>query len=437
MLPISFTDMNKFESVSQSEAVIDEPAIEPQFVTVAGQELQIFAGAPGLIASLVQDIRLAQERVWIECYIFLEDEAGQAVSAALKDRARAGLDVRVLYDAIGSNSTSSDFFRDMEQAGVRVFAYHTIWEAILRNPIVKTLEYINCRDHRKLMIIDDRVAYFGGMNIVHQVDDGSAQENKLPASAVWRDIHIRLEGDQAGLVADSFKRSWNRAHWRRSIVGGATSVVMRSDSAHGSRRMHWLSFKRKTAGADAFSTAAESIRFFDAGPAFKRGQVVSVFRGLMRGARSDVFMSMAYFIPAGRVLRSLVKARRRGVRVRAVVPGNSDVKLVQWATRHIYGRLLRCGIELHERQRRMLHSKVMIVDSEWTMIGSCNLDPRSLWINQEFFALIRSKVLAQKLIEICTQDIAHSTRVTLDSLQTRTWWQRLLDRTAYALRWWL
>ena len=114
----------------------------------------------------------------------------------------------------------------------------------------------------------------------------------------------------------------------------------------------------------------------------------------MRQARQEITLSMAYFLPMGRVLRAMVKARRRGARVRVVVPEVSDVRLVQWATRHFYEYLLRRGIHIYERRDRMLHSKAMVVDDRWSVIGSCNLDARSLRINLEFFAVIQSRALA-------------------------------------------
>jgi cardiolipin synthase len=407
----------------------------PQVVEVAGQALSIFAGAPALIDSSIRDIRTARSRVWIECYIFLDDEAGQAVSAALQDRARAGLDVRVLYDAVGSNSASSEFFLEMSAAGVQVHAYHTIWEVAGRHSILRFFQMMNRRNHRKIIVIDDRVAYFGGMNIVHQSNTQGARDPKPPASTVWRDIHVRLEGDQAGEVAESFERSWRCA--RRKSARRRSQLGRERETTGGAARCEPSLSRTRPGATDKLPVDGDFIRFFDAGPGFNHGGVASVFRQLLRIARADVLLSMAYFIPTGRIRRDLVDARRRGVRVRAIVPGDSDVKLVQWAMRHLYARPLHCGIELYERQRRMLHSKVMVIDGEWTIIGSCNLDPRSLWINLEFFAVVRSPALARKMTKICEHEIAQSQPVTLESIGRRPWWQRMLDRTAYALRRWL
>ena len=146
---------------------------------------------------------------------------------------------------------------------------------------------------------------------------------------------------------------------------------------------------------------------------------------------------MAYFLPVGGVLRELLRAHRRGVFIQAVVPGASDVPLVQRATRHLYTRLLRRRFRVYERQVNMLHSKVMVVDDQWTVVGSCNLDARSLYINLEFLAVIHSRNLARVMNRVVRYEIARSKRVTLQGYRETSWWRRLVNRLAWLLRWWL
>jgi len=137
------------------------------------------------------------------------------------------------------------------------------------------------------------------------------------------------------------------------------------------------------------------------------------------------------------VLRALLQARRRGVRLRVIVPGQSDVKLVQYASAYLYALLLRRGFKLYERDRRMLHSKVLVADARWTVVGSCNMDARSLRINLEFLAVIRSRRFARAMLDICDYEQAHSTPVTLATWEQSSWWERLQRRAAWTLRWWL
>lgn len=387
------------------------PTAGPVSVAVAGHQLTLFVETRPLIEAMVQDIRAARTRVWLETYIFHDDAAGRAVAAALEDRAKAGLDVRVLYDAIGSQATPRHFFRALERGGAHVHEFHSIGEAFYKFSFLRIL---NRRDHRKLLVIDDTVAYFGGMNVVDATSARTvAAAEKLPTSAGWRDVHVRLTGPQQGEVAESFDRSWRRAHGEK--------ITPRPPSYR----------KGSLVGGE------ESIQFFDSGPGRKHTRAARLFCRLIQGARRSITLSMAYFLPVGNVLRALLRAPRRGVRVRVVVPGQSDVPLVQCATRHLYTRLLRRRFRIFERQVNMLHSKVMVVDDAWVIVGSCNLDARSLWINFEFLAVIHSHNLARVVNDIVAFEIGHSQRVTLREYLKRPWWRVLLDRLAWVLRWWL
>ncbi len=383
----------------------------PATVSVAGHELTVFVESVPLIAQMILDIRAARQRVWLEVYIFHDDAAGQAVAEALKERARAGVDVRLIYDAIGSQATRRSLFDELRQAGVQVHEFHSIWEALWRFSFLRIL---NRRNHRKLLVIDDTVAYFGGMNIV----DASSrltieQVELLPLSAGWRDVHIRLTGPQQHEVAESFDRSWRRAHG------------------------HPIKSRPRAYRLGLLAAGEESIQFFDCGPGLKHSRAGRLFNRLTQATRRKLTFSMAYFLPLGSVLRNLLRARKRGVLVRVVVPGVSDVPLVQRATEHLYSLLLRRRFHVYERQVSMLHSKVMIVDDQWTMVGSCNLDARSLWINLEFQAVIHSPALARILNEIVAYEIDRSRRVTLRDDRKKGRWRRLVNWLAWQLRWWL
>src|SRR5438445_2998300 len=193
-------------NVVPSPAAVLDPS-KPRCLVVADQELTDFAESAPLIEAIVADVRAARSRIWLETYIFLNDRAGTAVAEALQERARDSLDVRLLYDALGSGATPASFFRRLEYAGVQVHAFHSLWEALWRFSLFRIL---NRRDHRKLLIIDDRVAYFGGMNLA---DPGQIRSGvrRRAASTGWRDIHIRLCGSRQAELAESFERSWKRA----------------------------------------------------------------------------------------------------------------------------------------------------------------------------------------------------------------------------------
>lgn len=389
------------------------PVSQASQVHAAGHDWTLFVEPEAYIASLIADLQTATTRVWVEVYIFQNDRAGKSVAEALKERARAGVDVRVLYDAIGSQATPVAFFRDLERAGVKVHAFHTFWEALWR---FAPLQVLNRRNHRKVVVIDDRVAYFGGMNLADPIAVRGEPRRRLASPLVkesWRDLHVRLTGPQLLDVADSFDRSWRRA--QRQRIGP----------------------RPKNYRKGLLMEGEESLQFFDSGPGKRYSNVGRVFGQLFAHARRRIDVAMAYFLPVLGVYRQLLAARRRGVRVRVVVPGVSDVPVVRRATRYLYRVLLRRRFRIYERQINMLHSKALVVDDEWTVMGSANLDPRSLLINFEFMAVVHSRPLAAAVKEIIEHEAARSRRITTRDYRRLPWEERLLDRLAWAVRWWL
>ncbi len=381
-------------------------------VAVAGHQLELFTHTHLLFEAMLTDIAAARQRVWLETYIFAADPAGHAIADALQRRARDGLDVRLLYDTIGCQHTDPELFKNLAAAGVQVHAYHGVWEAFHS---IYALAILNRRDHRKLLVIDDRCAYFGGMNIVDHGHLFRASPNDASAKPgeAWRDLHIRLTGPQQREVADSFERSWMHAKglelpWRPHEYRHVKLPVME-----------------------------ESIHFFDSGPGLKFSRAPRVYRRLLSHSGRSVVIVMAYFIPVGRVMGDIIRARKRNVRMHVLVPTITDVPIAQYATWYLYHKLLRMGIRLYARKNRVMHTKTMIIDRLWTVVGSANMDPRSLYTNLEFMAVIRSPAFAQAVLRVCRNEMRRSRRVRFSDCEKRTLPQRFLSTLAYSLRWWL
>jgi cardiolipin synthase len=388
--------------------------LTPVEIEVAGQQLTLYEESPPLIAAMVNDIRAARSRVWMETYIFANDRAGQAVADALSDRAQAGLDVRLMVDAWGSFSMPTAMIKRLRACGVQVHIFHGLGAALQGR--LKFLRVLNQRNHRKLLLIDESIAYFGGMNVVDQSGlhtPADAKSRNLPRQAGWRDVHVRMVGPRQSEIAASCEQLWRRVHHQPRA-----------------RQPRWQVQQMLTAPED-------SMFFFDSRPTFKYRRPQRILAPLIRQARDEVSLSVAYFLPIGRLFGELLRARKRGVQVRVIVPGQSDVRPVQWACRHFYGFLLKRGFQIYERKDRMLHSKAMVIDQQWSMIGSCNLDARSLLSNLEFFAVFHSSPVALALKQVFLEDIRHSVRINIAHLRNRSWWQRLRDRTAWSLRRWL
>lgn len=381
---------------------------------IAENEWRLFTESPDYLRSLVADIRRARRRAWVESYTIADDAAGRSVAEALIERAAAGVDCRLLYDAVGSFTTSARFFDDLRAAGVQVRAFHRMNGWLER---VWWWRKFHRRDHRKLVVIDDDRAYFGGMNIVDLGGSGRGTDanDRLTSSLdpPWRDVHVRITGNQAVDLAATWSDVWN------AVEGTAAP-----------RRTN-LTPRQILALPD------DQVCFFDSRPHVKHHRPARVWRSLIDSAEQSITLAMAYFVPFGSVLRALVRARKRGVAVTVIVPQRSDVPLVAWASRHLYEKLLRHGVRIYERRDRMLHSKLMVVDGRWSVVGSCNFDPRSLLLNLELFAIVRSASLAATLGLFCRFERRCSTAVRIGHVRKRSWWSRLLQRTAWAFKRWL
>ncbi len=378
-------------------------------VEVAGNRLRLFVELPPMAEALVADIRTAKKRVWIESYTIADDAIGRAVEEALRERVAAGVECRLMYDAVGSLRTPNKYFDDLTAAGVKVHVFHHLSKLWGKFGFFRMF---NRRNHRKLAVIDDNVCYFGGMNLI----DASGpplvadKSNRPPEGLGWRDVHVRLEGPKTAEIAAAMQDLWSRIN-----------------DEPVKEKHRWPVIPMANCDGD-------DIFFFDSRPTLNYRKPSRVLRTLLDRSRERVTLLMAYFIPVGKILKALLRARKRGVAIEVIVPGVSDVPMVQWASRYLYDKLLKRGFKIYERNDRMLHSKAMIVDGCWSVIGSCNMDPRSLRINLEFLAVIRSSKLSAELEKICKYERDHSKKIELDEHLKSSWWQRMLNRFAWYFR---
>ncbi len=420
----------------------NETPAAPRTLSVAHHQLTLFVESPPLLTAMLTDIRSATRRVWLETYIFADDSFGRLIAQALNEKARQGIDVRLHYDALGCSATPQKIFDNLARAGVTLHAYHSYGEAFRR---FRPFTLLNRRNHRKLLIIDDAIAYFGGMNITdtleplpsaphrrhlqdvppppHGETSPTAPPHPSPALG-WRDMHIRLHGPQQADLAHSFQRSWLLARHETAT----------RESRRTARKSFRASLRQLSATADPHQ---ESIRFFDSGPTLRYAVAGRVYARLLRRAHHSVILAMAYFLPIGSVMRNLLRAHRRGARIRIIVPGLSDVPVVQRATTYLYDRLLRRGLRIYERQNRMLHTKAMVVDDLYSVIGSANMDPRSIYFNLEFLAVIRSRPFANAVAELLRDEQKQSRRITRADTRALSLLQRLLNAGAWLFRWWM
>jgi len=328
----------------------------------------------------------------LEMYIYADDGTGRTFRDRLVDAARRGVLVMVLVDAVGSWGLPDAFWDELKRAGGMVRRFRPVSRGMFL-----------FRNHRKLLLVDDRIAYIGGLNIADEYFHGRAGE--LP----WRDNVVELSGGEVRLLRRSFDRMWT--HAEQPFLKAAFS----------SRRA--LKERPRSAGG---------TRFLESGPEDLRQPVRKEYRRLIGRAGRGIDLAMGYFYPHGRILRALKQAVQRGVRVRLLVPQNSDVAVAQWASRGLYGRLLRAGMEVWEYRPTMLHSKLAIID-DMLIAGSANLDIRSGRINYELVAVVNDGAIAGRARKDFDEDLLQADRITLREWRARPLFQKFKEWVSYWL----
>lgn len=330
--------------------------------------------------------------VVLEMYIYADDGTGRDVLGRLVNAARRGIRVMVLVDAVGSWSLSEAFWDELKNAGGMVRRFRPVSRGMFL-----------FRNHRKLLLVDDRTAFIGGLNIADEYFRGSGGE--LP----WRDNALEITGREVMRLRRSFDRMWARA-----------DLPFRS------------TFFRSRHDREGRKTAAGRLQFLESGPENPMHPVRRVYRQLIRGSAAGIDLAMGYFYPHGGTLRALKRAVNRGVRVRLLFPRKSDIPMARWAARGLYGRLLRSGMEVWEYLPTMMHAKLAIVDDA-LIAGSANMDIRSGRINYELVAVVNSKGLADRARADFEQDLSQADRITLREWRARPLFQRFKEWISYWL----
>ena len=344
-----------------------------------GNCLQILQDGDLAFEEVFRDVEEAQKLICLEYYIFRDDETGWALAELLARKSQEGVQVNLIYDHFGSISTSDRFWSFLKSYGVRVRSFHP--------PQGWTPNLYFHRDHRKLAVIDGRVAFTGGLNVGDEYR--GYRKKKLKG---WRDTAVKIQGPIAGVMLEAFQESWQEC-------GGPE-------------------IRENLAGLTKGAEAQENIAILPL-LSSSRKKMRSLRRLLqfsLHAAQKSIHLTMAYFIPTHKFLRSLVMAARRGLEVRIILPGQTDLRLLAYVGRTYYPTLLREGVEIYHYQPRVLHAKTMVFDSHWTIIGSINLDSRSFNYNYECGVGVLDPGLGLDMENIFTQDLAESAPVRVKDL---------------------
>lgn len=328
---------------------------------VAGNDLLLLQNGAEYFPLLCADVDAAQQSVYLETYIFAADGAGRMVADALQRAALRGVAVRVLLDGYGSAGLPQPWVEQLQQSGVQVQWFRReIYRFRMRRHRLRRL-------HRKLVVIDGRVAFVGGINII---DDVSAHEQP---SAPRLDYAVRVQGALAGQAHAVMRRLW--------------------------RLVSWASLRRRgrDIGGQVSTDGAAQITLLLRDNLRHRRDIERAYLKAIAGAQHEVLIANAYFLPGRAFRRTLKQAVRRGVRVVLLLQGKVEYRLQHYATHALYDQLLAAGIEIYEYQPGYLHAKVAVVDEQWATVGSSNIDPFSLLLAREANLVVRDAGFAGQL----------------------------------------
>jgi cardiolipin synthase len=399
------------DGLPRTAAACDASARLPELPGAAGEIARVGAclgGSPVLPNNLVEVLidgertyelmveamAGARHHVHLMSYIFRDDPAGARFRDALIERARAGVAVRLLVDGVGSHGLSRRFLRPLREAGGRFARFMPVlplrphWRPTLRN-------------HRKILVVDGHVGFTGGLNI------GDEYRGRKKKFAPWRDTHLRLEGSAALRLQEIFLEDW--------LFATDEDVV---DAAY---------------FPETPEAAGDLVQVVESGPDQDHGAIHAVFFTAISQARRRVFITTPYFVPDLAVLMALKTAVWRGVDVRILVPGKSDLPLVRLAGRSYYRELLEAGVKIYEHRPGMLHAKTMVVDGAWSTVGSSNMDIRSFRLNFEANVLVFGETVGRRMEEIFLADLARAKLVELESLRRKPVRARFFEAVARVL----
>ena len=380
------------------------PVDDPQFqramamlmgpTIVEGNRVQELINGDRIFPAMLEAIRGAERTVLFETFIYWSGEIGNEFAEALSERSRAGVRVHVLLDWVGSTKVDRELVMKMRDDGVQVRMFHPLrWYNLGR---------MNNRTHRKLLIVDGRIGFTGGVGIAPQWC-GDAQDPEH-----WRDSHFRVEGPVVAQMQSVMLSNWSRT----------TGCVL-----HGQEYFPPLE--------PAGDTPAQ---MFSSSPSNGSESMLMMMLLAITAATRTIDIASAYFVPDEVALKSLCSAVHRGVRVRVITPGpHTDQDTVRHASRGLWGPMLEAGVEIYEYQPTMYHCKMLIVDGLMASLGSTNFDPRSFHLNDEANLNVYEADFAQRMTEVFEADLRRSKRITLEAWQNRPAKEKLRERVSALL----
>ncbi|CAN5856852.1 phospholipase D-like domain-containing protein [soil metagenome] len=377
---------------------------------VAGNTVVLLQDGPSTYKAMFAAIDAARDHIDMETYILEDDDVGKKFAATLIAKQQAGVQVNLIHDSVGTLGTPKAFFQALIDAGVKVLEFNPI------NPLTAKAGWdVNQRDHRKLLVVDGKIAILGGINISSVYSGGSASQHteKRPASGLpWRDTDLQITGPVVAEFQKLFMQTWEKQKGEPLPPRNYFPPLA--------------------------STGGKSVvRAIGSSPDEPYSLIYATLISALRSAETEILLTNAYFVPDPQLIAALEGAVARGVDVKLILPSRTDSWLVFSAGRAHYDQLLRGGVKIFERQEALLHAKTAVIDGVWSTVGSTNLDWRSFLHNQEINAVVLGGDFGDEMRAAFKKDLANSKPVTLEEWERRPVDMRLKEALARMWEYWL
>ena len=353
----------------------------------------------------------AKTSINLETYIFDQDPIGLQFADVLIEKRKQGLTVNVLYDSVGTLSTPKEFFDRMKNAGINMLAFNPV------NPAARVGKWeLNNRDHRKLMVVDGKVAFTGGINISNTYANSSffrskrTPDNTDSSKVGWRDTHVKVEGPAVASLQWSFVNNW--VHQEAGELPEADYFP-------------------------ALAPVGDKIMRVLATEPDRPSEIYKAFMLAIQESKTSVHITSAYFVPDRQFVEALSAAAKRGVDVRLVLPGVTDHGLVFHAGRAFYDELLASGVKIHNLKVAILHAKTAVIDGTWSTVGSANIDRRSFLHNYELNVVVVDPAFGRDMESAFSEDLRDSREITLEEWRHRPWSDRVKEFAARLTEYWI
>ncbi len=372
-----------------------------------GNKVSLLFDGPQTMAAMEAAVLSAQSSIHLETYIFDQDPVGQHFAELLMVRQRAGVKVRILYDSVGTLGTPDAFFERLRAAGIELHAVNPVNPFKLRGPWLP-----NNRDHRKILVVDGRIGFTGGVNISETYSNSSLfhSRHRDNSSVGWRDTHLQIEGPAVAALQTVFLQTWNAL----------------SD--------------QPVAGAEVFpplpAMGSKAVRVVASEP-HGQMEIYEAYIQAIHAARQRIYLTAAYFVPDAAMLEALTDAARRGVDVKIVVPGVPEGGMVFYASHALFEPMLRGGIRLFQMREAVLHAKTAVIDGHWSTVGSANMDTRSFLHNSELNVIVIDEAFGSAMEAAFAEDLRDSLEVLLPAWLQRPLGERLKEWAAMQFDYWL